>query len=530
MLNIPQLSLIRNNDLEVNQRLNPEQLRRRMLDQAQQLADYALDPRGTDDTGEMTLKNFEQAIIYMVFSIARTAVMLFLETCDQRMQARTPTRIERKGKVYRSDRAKARNFETWFGVIRYWRTYYVPNKGTGKGVFPLDAMLGLMSDRISFNLLTTAVRLATKVSFAEARSIMCWFLPTVPSTEVIEHATLGLGGYTAQWFEDATPPEGDGDVLIILVDSKGTPQVTEQALKRRRGKRKGRPKALSPRHRGRSNRGRHESKKRRKKGDKSKNARMATMVVMYTLKSDGTLLLGPINKWVYASFAPKKHAFAIAWREAKKRGFDPKGDDIIQIVTDGDPDLAVYAKYFFPNAIHTLDIFHALERLWDAGQCFYKEGSKELEAWMEEQKELLYGGYIKEVLSELRKRRRAIYDSQKNKSRRERLRVIINYLSERVGMMNYGELADEDLELASGAVEGAVKYIIGKRCDQGGMGWVVERNEAVVQLRCIDANGDWDRFVEHVHEKIRNKELKEGHLIRLQTKTAAPLPDLLEAA
>ena len=48
-------------------------------------------------------------------------------------------------------------------------------------------------------------------------------------------------------------------------------------------------------------------------------------------------------------------------------------------------------------------------------------------------------------------------------------------------MMNYDELMDEDLELGSGAVEGAVKFIIGKRCDQGGMRWIVERNEAVIQ-------------------------------------------------
>ena len=56
----------------------------------------------------------------------------------------------------------------------------------------------------------------------------------MPSTEVIEKATLGFGRFTGPWFEAAAAPEGDGDVLVVLIDSKGAPQVTEQELERRR--------------------------------------------------------------------------------------------------------------------------------------------------------------------------------------------------------------------------------------------------------------------------------------------------------
>ena len=66
---------------------------------------------------------------------------------------------------------------------------------------------------------------------------------------------------------------------------------------------------------------------------------------MYTLKKgrdeEGKpALLGPINKRVYASYAPKRHAFAVARREADKRGFTKKSRKKIQIVIDGDEDLA----------------------------------------------------------------------------------------------------------------------------------------------------------------------------------------------
>ena len=60
------------------------------------------------------------------------------------------------------------------------------------------------------------------------------------------------------------------------------------------------------------------------------------MVVMHTPRREGDFLLGPLHRRVYASFAPKRHAFEIARREADKRGFGLGSGKLIQIVTDGD--------------------------------------------------------------------------------------------------------------------------------------------------------------------------------------------------
>jgi hypothetical protein len=499
------------------------------MNETRELAKFARDPRSGED--EVTFRWFEQALVPKVFSIARIAVALFLTCAEERVRARTPTWIEHGGRTFQKTKARPRTVTTWFGLVRYWRTYMLERDiepGQGHGFYPLDVTLGLTSDRFSLGLLSVVVRLATTLSFATAKSTAELFLPDVPATHVIEKATLGFGRFTNQWFEHRPAPADDGDVLIILFDSKGAPQVTELEMVRRRRPWKDRPRAASPRHRGRSKRGRYDSKKRRKKGDKSKNAKMATLVVMYTLRSVGTELHGPINPWVYASFAPKKHAFAVAWREARKRGFDPDGDDVIQVVTDGDDDLARYTKLFFPKAIHTLDVMHVVEKLWEAGGRLFEEGSDELTEWVEEQKDRLYGGRVKEVIKELRNRRNALCRSNKNESRRKRLKEIIDYLVRRVSMMNYAELIDEDLEIGSGAVEGAVKYILGKRCDQGGMRWIPERAEAVVQLRCIETNGDWDRFVEFVHDKVLQRQRDTVTPVRIQQQVPEPLPDMLE--
>ena len=56
-------------------------------------------------------------------------------------------------------------------------------------------------------------------------------------------------------------------------------------------------------------------------------------------------------------------------------------------------------------------------------------------------------------------------------------------------MMAYGKWREQDLVIASGVVEGAARYVVGKRLDNAGMRWLKERAQSVLLLRCIEVNG-----------------------------------------
>ena len=530
MPNISALSLVRNANSESKQQPTESELRERLRTQARKISAFSQDPRPPSGE-ELTFKAFEQALIPMVFALARTALALFLTCAERREQKRIPKRLERGERVFRPAPAQARNLETWFGVVRYFRTYMREVcQGPHRGFYPLDITLGLTADRVSMTLLAVAVRLATKLSFGESRSVLQWFLPTVPSTEVVEQAVLGFGRHTADWFESGAPAfEDDGDVLVIMIDSKGIPTATEEELKKRRRPRRKTGRAMSPRHRGRQHRKRRGRRRRRAKGDKSKNAKMGTVLVMYTLKRQGRYLLGPINRWLYASFACKKHAFAIARREANKRGFGPESGKVVQLVTDGDPDLGCYGRQYFSEAIHTVDIMHVFEKLWSAGECIHREGSEELQKWFDRQRDLLYEGKTRTVLRELQRHLDATAKKGPgNKGKRQRLQGAIRYIERRIEQMRYDELIAQDLEVSSGPVEGAVKYIVGRRCDHGGMRGIKERSEAILQLRCIELNGNWDDFIDYVHDRTQRSAQKTGERIRIQQKQPVPLPDFLD--
>jgi len=469
-----------------------------------------------------TLLDFEQDLLPLVFMLGRLLVALFL--CRRHEELEVPAHEAREGRRFQRSQVQSKEIATIFGKVRFWRTYM---RGEGGGFYPLDELLRLPADGFSLGLAGLMTRIATKVSYAQTCLLLKCVLGWAPSQTTVERAVLGMGKATKAWFECAPPPEGDGDVLVIMIDSKATPTATKGELRKRRGRRPKTRGGSSRRHRGRYRRRRWAPKRRRKKGDHSKNGRAATLVVMYTLKpaTHGGVrrLEGPINRRLYGSYAPMKHAFAVARREADRRGFAKDWGKRIQIVMDGANAFADYAKTYFPEAIVTLDVIHAVEYLWRAGRSFYREGSKALEKWVDKQKERLYAGRVRTIVRDLKKALEAIPKTGPgNKGKRERLATAVRYLEKRVALMNYDELVLQDLEISSGPVEGAVRYVIGQRFDAAGMRWITERSEALLQLRCIEINGDWDVFVRFVEQAGG---ARDGPL-RVLGSSPAPLPTL----
>ena len=465
----------------------------------------------------LDLRSFEQQLLPRLWSIGRLLVHLFIE------KRRAEVEAELTGTRW----AVPRNIATTFGKVVVSRMYLPGDDGHGQA--PLDRALGLGADLVSPCLLGLTVLLATQMPFDHVRQVLGLFVGYVPSAKTIKHAVLGIGSLAQRWLDTAPLPQDDGEVLVAMFDSKAVPTATDAELRKRRGKHKRQAKAPSPRHRGRHRRARWAPKRRRRKGDKSKNGRMCTVAVMYTLKRQGKLLLGPINKRLYVSFGPKELAFQWAQRQATRRRFSADSDKI-QVVTDGDDDLAIYTRRYFPKARHTLDVYHALEYVWEAGSCLHREGSPQLDRWYQRARKRVFDGKIDKLLDQLRTAFDGIpRTGPGNKSRRERLDRAIGYLTKRVPMMNYAWLSDQDLEMGSGAAEGAVNHLVALRFDHGGMRWIRERAQALLQLRCIHQNGDWHAFLDWALPQLTQPS-DDQPIPRILRKVPAPLPDLLQAA
>jgi hypothetical protein len=425
------------------------------------------------------------------------------------------------GKYRPGDEYAERTLKTFYGKVKYGR-HYLMTRGGGSGFFPLDVVLGLTRDRLSPWVMQWVARLATRMSFKASQMVCKAVLNWAPATETIEQVVLGMGRDAAPFMKQLRAPANDGDVLVIEVDGKCPPTATEAELAKRRGKRKPKHEKSCTcgcqRHRGKAKRQARGSKKRRKKGDKSKNGKEVSVVVMYTLKTgaDGKLH-GPINKKLYATFAGRKAAALWARAEATKRGFGPDTTKTVQIVVDGAGGLKSYLEPLFPKAIFTLDVCHVVERLWKLGRHYHAEGSAELKAWVEELKVLVYVGQAKELIERLEALlRQTPKHGPGTKARRAALENLIGYLQPRLDMMRYGEWIAQDLVIASGQVEGAVRHLVGERFDCAGMRWTQAKAEALLHLRCIELNGDWQKYVAWFQGKTLRR-LDRGQRVKVLT-------------
>ena len=55
-----------------------------------------------------------------------------------------------------------------------------------------------------------------------------------------------------------------------------------------------------------------------------------------------------------------------------------------------------------------------------------------------------------------------------------------------------------------------MRHVVGERLDCAGMRWTRGKAEALLQLRCIELNGDWERFFawasQQNHERLRQRQ------------------------
>ena len=461
---------------------------------------------------------FETQLFVVMAVLGRCLIRLFLTARYERLDLQP---FLKDGKYRPGDAYAERTLKTVYGEVSYGR-HYLMSRGGGSGFFPLDVVLGLTSDRLSPWVMQWVARLATRMSFKASQMVCKAVLSWAPATETIEQVVLGMGREAAPFMGQLEAPRDDGEVLVIEVDGKCPPTATATELAKRRGQRQ--PKHAKDcacgcqRHRGRAKRQARGRKKRRKRGDKSKNGKEVTVVVMYTLKrgEDGKLH-GPLNKKLYATFAGRKAAALWARAQATKRGFGPDTTKTVQIVLDGAKSLKHNLELQFPKAIFTLDVCHVVEKLWALGHHFHDAGSESLKEWVEELKVLVYAGQAKQLVKRLKKLlQREPKHGPGTKGRRRALSRLIGYLRPRLKMMRYGEWQEQDLVIASGQVEGAVRHLVGERFDCAGMRWVQAKAEALLHLRCIELNGDWQPFVTWFQRRTQTR-LKKGERHKILT-------------
>lgn len=142
-----------------------------------------------------------------------------------------------------------------------------------------------------------------------------------------------------------------------------------------------------------------------------------------------------------------------------------------------------------------LDIIHVMEHLWDAGTALYGEKSAKRPVWVRSEALALLKGKVGRVTGglrqTLRKRGKMLRVAQKRAPSH-----VIAYFSNHQHMMKYDEYPAAGYPIATGVIEGACGSLVKDRTDQSGMRWTRMGAQAVLDLRAVHRNDDWNAFWE----------------------------------
>lgn len=224
--------------------------------------------------------------------------------------------------------------------------------------------------------------------------------------------------------------------------------------------------------------------------------RRSPLSAIYTLHKTPDGVEGAIHKRLIATFDSHDALFRWLLQHARLRGYGSKRTIFLG---DGSEHIWHCQQKYFPDAEVCIDWYHVVEKLWEAAGCLHCESSDELAAWVERHKSRLRQGFAFAILDDLRREQRAIPETGPgNKGRRQRLGKVIQYFDEHAPRMRYAQLRSNDLDIGTGAVEGAVCNLVGLRLDGPGMRWGRARSELILRLCCILLNGQWDAFCSYL--------------------------------
>lgn len=450
-----------------------------------------------DTQQPQSLVAFERALWTAILGLGRALVALFLARQAARLR---PAHYQHEGVDYVLDVDKGRTTEvgTRFGKVPFTRPV-----GRRKGWrarcaadLPVDRELGLCGG-FSLETVTSMVYLCSMLAFATARRTFESFCEWAPSSRAVLRMVDTVGAQARPFIEATPPPEDDGEILVIQVDGRGAPMIGKTEHERRTKKR-GSKDGTTQRHRRRARRRAH-PRKRRASGEKSKNAKVAVLGVIYTLRRTPDGLEGPLNKRIIGTFEGHDALFRWLLHEATKRGYGTKRT---LFLADGCKHIWRGQKKYFPKAEVCIDWIHVVEKLWDIAECMLDKKTAvagDRAAWVARQTALLREGRADLVLESMQTKLAAIPKTGPgNRSKRERLAKVIGYFTRNLHRMRYDILRAADLDIATGAAEGAVRNIVGMRIDGPGMRWGRDRAELILHLRCILASDMWPAFRQHL--------------------------------
>jgi hypothetical protein len=396
----------------------------------------------------------------------------------------------------RAERGHGRLLSSVFGLVMVSRiAYRAPG---ARNVHLADAELGLPRGKHSHGLCKMVASAAARGSFEQACAEVARRTGTRlgkrQCQELARQAAADFAGFCAV---RPPPGAGPGDVLALSCDGKGIvvlPGQMRPETARKLGK-------AVPKQEGRLSRGEVRNRRR--------IAETGAVFDVTPVPRTTQAILGPgprppgpraARKWVTASVADTAAAVVAAvFAEADRR--DPGHARTWIALADGNVHQIrrIQAEAGARNITVTIicDFFHVIEHLWDAAWSFFDEASPGAGPWVRARAAEILDGHATQVAAALRAAAATL-----PAARRKAAGKTARYLDAKAPWLDYPAALAAGWPVSSGVIEGTCRHLVKDRMDITGARWGIATAEAILQLRALHANGDFDAYwAYHLHQE-----------------------------
>lgn len=386
-----------------------------------------------------------------------------------------------------------RPLTTVFGAVRVQRLAY-RHRGAAN-LHPADAALNLPEERHSHGLRRLAAVESTRGSYDDAAEAIERATGVLVAKRQVEELTARSAVDVDDFYDTSSPePGASDDVLVLSVDGKGIVM---------------RPDSLRPATERAAAAATTKLETRLSKGEKRNRKRLAEVGAVYDItpvpRSPADVLASNHGddpppapraeaKWVTASVV--EDAAEVVGRvfdEAERR--DPDHRRRWVALVDGNRHqidcIEAQAAQRNVSVAIVVDLIHVLEYLWGAVWCFFGEGDPAAEDWVKDRALAVLEGNARAVAAGIRRRATT---AGLSRSKRKKADECAKYLINKATYLNYPTALAAGWPIATGVIEGTCRYLVADRMDITGARWSVQGAEAVLKLRAVRSNGDFDKY------------------------------------
>lgn len=413
-------------------------------------------------------------------------------------------REPRRSEVIGADRVPRRRIEpgherllsTVFGTVSVTRIAY---RALGvANLHPLDAGLNLPVERASHGLRRLAAIEAVRGSFDDAKAAIERATGTRIGKRQIEALTVRAAGDIEAFYRGVQPAAcTDQTLLVASVDGKGIVMRPEHL-------REGTAKAAKAK-------GGSTMRTRLASGEKNGRKRMAMLGAVYDAEpaprtaadviapeADGERQREPgpkaKGKWLTGSVTDNTQTVISAvFDQAEQR--DPEHKRTWIVLVDGArpqiEQIQTEAAVRGVSVHIVCDFVHVLEYLWKAAWCFHENGDPAAEAFVTRHATSILTHGPGQVIEDLREH---TADAGLGSDKIEAVEKVCTYLENKRPYLDYATALKRGWPIATGIIEGACRHLIKDRLDITGARWSLPGAEAVLKLRALISNGDFEPY------------------------------------